>query len=127
MIRTLQVLNGLLVALFVGSGLFWMFAPGILLQMMGIEVVNIVGMSTLRGDISGMFLASGLMLAAGLWTRNTAWFLAVAVLMGAIMLGRLIGLAMDGVSAMAIQNLITEVIVLAITLGAHRKLGPQTE
>lgn len=125
MIRTLQVLNGLLVVVMVGFGLLWMFDPASTQQMMGIGARNLVGMSTLRGDIAGMFLAAGLMLAAGLWTRNTAWFLAVALLMCAIMLGRLVGLVMDGVSSMAIQNLVSEAVIVAITLGAHRKLGRQ--
>ena len=121
--RVFRVLVGLLALLFIGYGLIYMFNPTDLAPLMGIEAKDVLGVSTLRADVCGMFLAIGLMLAAGLWRGDTTWFLAAAVLVGAIMLGRIVGIVADGHTRMVVANLVTEVVIVAILLGAHRRLN----
>ena len=91
--RALQIIIGVLAALLLAQALWMVFDPRVTVDAMAIEATNgnLLGLSTLRADVAGLFLGMGLMLALGLWQRNSTWFLAVAVLMGTIAFGRLVG------------------------------------
>ncbi len=123
--KALQIVIGILAALVLLQALWMVFDPQVTEDAMGIEATNgnLLGLSSLRGDIGGLFLGMGLMLALGLWQRNATWFLAVALLMGTIAFGRLVGFVADGVTGMAMANFIIEIVVIGLMWLAHRQLG----
>lgn len=46
--------------------------------------------------VSGVFIDSSMVLTTGLVTGNTTFFLAVATIMGTVVIGRLVGIGFDG-------------------------------
>ena len=63
------------------------------------------------------------MLVLGVVRGNTTWFLAVAVLMGLIAFGRLVGFAVDGTDQATVTAFVAELIIIAVLVFADRKLG----
>ena len=89
------------------------------------EPQGIHGLNTIRADIGGLLLVNVIMMVIGLWRCNTTWFLAVAVIMSTVALGRLIGLAIDGVDAAVVPPLVVELVIAGVMLVAHRRLAPE--
>ena len=125
MSKALQIIIGILAALVLLQALWMVFDPQVTEDAMAIEAPNgnLLGLSTLRGDVAGLFLGMGLMLALGLWRRNSTWFLAVALLMCTIAFGRLVGFVADGVTGMAVTNFVIEIVVIGLMWMAHRQLS----
>ncbi len=125
MSKALQIVIGILAALTILTALLMVFDPQITEDSMGIEATNgnLLGLSSLRGDVGGLFLGAGLMLALGLWQRNSTWFLAVALLMGTIAFGRVVGLVADGVTGTAVTNFVIEIVMIGLMWLAHRQLS----
>ena len=123
--RALQIIIGVLAALLLAQALWMVFDPQVTVDAMAIEATNgnLLGLSTLRADVAGLFLGMGLMLALGLWQRNSTWFLAVAVLMGTIAFGRLVGFVADGVTGTAVTNFVIEIVAIGLMWLAHRQLS----
>lgn len=125
MSKALQIIIGILAALTLLQALWMAFDPQMTQAAMGIEATNgnLLGLSSLRADVAGLFLGLGVMLALGLWQRNSTWFLAVALLMGTIAFGRLVGFVADGVTGMAVTNFVIEIVVIGLMWLAHRQLS----
>ncbi len=100
-----------------------MFSPHSFVDKMGLAPSGPVGLNSMRGAIGGMVLGSGVMLVLGLVRRNTVWFLAVAVIMGAATLGRGVGLVADGFDPGSLRPFIVELVIVVLTVAAHRRLG----
>jgi hypothetical protein len=107
--------------LFLGIGLNFMFNPVTMGAEFGLAPDGVVGLNTIRGDLGGLFLAMSMMVAAGLATGQRLWFLAVAVLIGSIALGRLLGFVIDGVAGNSLPAFLVELVLLAILVLAHRR------
>ena len=83
------------------------------------------GLSTLRGDLGGMFLTGGVLLALGIVQQKAQWFYAVAILMGLIALGRLVGFVVDGgPSEVTTPAFIAELVFVAVLTFAGMKTAP---
>jgi hypothetical protein len=106
---------------FLGIGLNFLFNPVTMGAEFGLQPDGIVGLNAIRGDLGGMFLAMAMMVTAGLATGQRLWFLAVAVLIGCIALGRLLGFVIDGVSGNNLPAFVAELVLLAILVLAHRR------
>ncbi len=119
----IKVVVGLMAVLFLVLGLGVMFDPASAPEQFGIESLGIVGSSTLRGDLGGMFLGSAVLLVWGIVRGQTMLFLAVAVLMGAIAAGRLIGFVVDGANAQVITPFAVELVMVVILVFAHLRLA----
>ena len=122
----LKILVGLIALLLLFMGVSAMLAPSGAAVNFGVTPEGIVGLSTLRGDIGGMFVAGGVMLTLGILRGQTIWFLATALLMGLIALGRLIGFVVDGVEQSVLTPFIFELVFVAIFVVAHRQLSADT-
>jgi hypothetical protein len=118
----LKVIVGLVALLFAFMGTGLVFGPETASAQYGLEATGAVGFSTLRGDFGGMFFAAAVMLVLGLWRGNTVWFLAVAVLMIAIALGRVVGFAVEGAVGQTITPLVAELVIAAVLYAAHVRL-----
>lgn len=103
-----------------GLGLGAMFVPDRMLDLLDLTPRGIYGYNTIRSDIGGLLIASGLLIIVGLLRRNTTWFLAAAVVMGVLLLGRAVSFAADGVTPAAVPAIVVEVVVTAVMLIAHR-------
>ena len=123
--KALQIIIGILAALTLLQALWMAFDPQVTQDAMGIEATNgnLLGLSSLRAAVAGLFLGMGVMLALGLWQRNSTWFLAVALLMGTIAFGRLVGFVADGVTGLAVTNFVIEIVVIGLMWLAHRQLS----
>jgi len=121
---TLKIVIGLMALLMALMGLNAMFNPVAAAPQFGVTPEGIIGLSTLRGDVGGMFITTAVLLAVGLWRRQTAFFLAVAILMGLIAFGRLVGFAMDGVEQAVVVPFVVELVFVAVLVAAHYKLNP---
>ena len=92
----LRILIGVFCLPLAALGLRSMFTPQSMGEAQSIAPEGAAGLNTIRGVIGGFFGACVTMLALGLVTGETLWFLAVAILMGVVIVGRVVGIAADG-------------------------------
>ena len=119
----IKILIGLLSVPLAGLGMKTMFMPKSMVEKMGVEPHGAHGLNTMRADIGGLLLSSAALLVLGLVTMNTAYFLAVAVVMGVVALGRVIGLAVDGFDKDVVPPLVVELVLVAVLVVAHLRFG----
>lgn len=125
MTRVYQVLIGGFAALFAFMGAQFYLTPVEAGGNFGLEAMSPVGLNALHGDLGGLFVASSLLLLWALIRSNGHMLRAVAVLMGAIALGRVIGFATGPVVVDSVIALAVEIAVVAVTLRASL-LAPWT-
>jgi hypothetical protein len=119
-LRILQVLVGLMALLFLGLALNFLFNPLGGAAQFAVQPEGILGLNSIRGDFGGLFLGGAILLIVGLLRREGAWLLAVAVLMGSIALGRLLGFVLDGFAGNNLPAFILEVVFVAVLVQASR-------
>ncbi|WP_422374983.1 DUF4345 family protein [Roseibium sp.] len=119
----LEILVGLAALMLLGLGTLSMFAPLKMVGNFALQPEGIPGLSTIRSVMGGLFLASVAMLALGLVGGKTEAFLPVAMLMGMVAIGRLVGIVADGFDKAVLPPLIVELVIIAILLGAYHQLG----
>ena len=92
----IQILVALSCLFLVGLGARTMFKPNSMVEILAIKPEGSTGFNTMRGFLGGLFIGSSIVLTAGLVTGNTTFFLAVATIMGVVVIGRLVGIANEG-------------------------------
>ena len=120
----LQALVGLMCLIVTGLGATSMFAPKSMVDVLSVEPAGSAGLNTIRGVVGGMFIGCSALLVTGLVTGHTAFFLAVATIMGVVAIGRLVGIAVDGFHKSVVIPLVVEAVGVTIFVGAHFQLGP---
>lgn len=120
---TLQILVGLATLMLLGLGTMSMFAPRLMVKNFAIEPIGTAGLSTIRSVIGGLFIASVAMLAYGLATDQTLGFVAVALLLGVVAFGRIVGIVTDGFDKAVVPPLVVELVIIGVLLAAHSRLG----
>ena len=118
----IQGLVGLSCLFLAGLGAKTMFTPYSMLEILAIKPEGSAGLNTIRGFLGGLTTGSAIVLAAGLVTGNTVFFLAVATVMGTVIIGRLIGIAFDGFDKKILFPLIAEILMVTIFIVAHTQL-----
>lgn len=84
---------------------WWMMTnPGAMVEQFALVPEGIAGLNSLRANAH--------------W-----WLLPAAALTGSAALGRLIGMAMDGIARESLTGLLFELVIIAIFLLAYRVLG----
>ena len=119
---TLQILVGLATLMLLGLGTMSMFAPRRMVKNFAIEPIGTAGLSTIRSVIGGLFIASVAMLAFGLATGQTMAFAAVALLLGVVAFGRVVGIVTDGFDKAVVPPLVVELVMIAVLMTAHTQL-----
>jgi ribonuclease Z len=114
--RILRILAGLAGLLYLVLGLLFLFAPGNQTGQFAILPTGNAGLSTMRGDLGGLFLGMALFSLLGAIRGSSRWLAVPAVLLGFVILGRLVNLILDGWSSTGVQFLVLEVILAAILL-----------
>ena len=119
----LQGLVGLSCLFLAGLGVRTMFAPRSMIDLLAVEPEGAAGLNTLRGFLGGLFVGSAIVLATGLVTGDTTFFLAVATVMSVVVVGRLLGIAVDGFDRKVVFPLVLEAVMVTIFFGASAQLG----
>ena len=105
-------------------GLMSMFAPRRMIANFAIEPVGTTGLSTIRSvigrSVSGL---SWLMLVIGLTTGQTLGYVAVAILMAVVAVGRIVGILADGFDKAVLPPLVVELVIIAVLLSAYYQLS----
>ncbi len=104
-------------------GLMSMFAPRRMIANFAIEPVGTTGLSTIRSVIGGLFLASVALLVIGLTTGQTLGYVAVAILMAVVAVGRIVGILADGFDKAVLPPLVVELVIIAVLLSAYYQLS----
>lgn len=120
---TLQILVGLATVMLLGLGTMSMFAPRRMVKNFAIEPIGTAGLSTIRSVIGGLFIASVAMLAIGLVSGQTLGFVAVALLLGVVAFGRIVGIVTDGFDRAVVPPLVVELVIIGVLLTAHTQLN----
>ena len=114
----IQGLVGLSCLFLVGLGVKTMFTPNSMLELLAIKPEGSAGLNTIRGFLGGLTAGSSIVLGVGLATGNTTFYLAVAMVMGTVIIGRLIGIAFDGFDKKVLFPLIAEIVMVTIFIVA---------
>ena len=106
-----------------GLGAKTMLAPRSMVELLAIQPEGPAGLNTMRGFLGGLFIGSAVLLIAGLATGNTIFFLAVATNMSIVVLGRFLGIVVDGYDKRITVPLVAEIVMVTIFVGAYSQLG----
>jgi hypothetical protein len=118
----IQGLVVLIVLLFLSMGANFVFNPVAAGGGIGLEALDVNGMSSLRGDMGGLFLGTAALLIYGLVRRHEGAFLAVALYMGAIALCRIVGFVQEGTSEAALTAFGVEIVIVVLLWYASIRL-----
>jgi len=104
--------------LFAALGLGFWLAPTLLAQRFNIEGLGIPGLSTIRADLGGLFLTLSGLCLVGVWTKRRSLLIAAALMLSAIVVGRLIGWATSG-ELTGLAGMLAVEIVGVVVIAAH--------
>ena len=113
-----RVLAGLAALVSLGSGLGMMFSPDSLLDGLSVVPDGVVGYSSLRGLIGGSQVAFGIVFAIAAFRGRADYIVFGVFYFSAVLLGRVTGLALDGVDPFAIRASVFASVFLLICLGS---------
>ena len=123
-VTILQGLVGLSGLFLAGLGARTMFVPKSMVEILDVEMKTAAGFNTVRGFLGGLFIGCSIVLATGLITGDTTFFLAVAMIMSIVVAGRWVGIAVDGFDKKVVFPLIAETVMVTIFIGAYTQLIP---
>ena len=113
-----------LVGLFsLGAGAMTILSPTEMGEGLGIGALSPLGLNALRADIGAFFLASAVAAGAALFGGRPHWLLGAAVLYGLALLGRILGIALDGVPEGIVQPLVVEFTMVVLSVFAAKALA----
>lgn len=116
LVNTLVALVGLL---FAALWLGWMVDPAGMSARWELSALSVFGSNNLRGDIGGLFL--GIAAFCGLYfVGGTMWLRAAAVVLTCVLLGRWVGIAIEGYHPQSMLNAVIEAVLLLVFMGAMK-------
>ena len=109
-----------LVGLFsLAMGAMAFVSPVQLGEMLGLGALSPLGANSLRADLGALFLAGGLASLLALFAGRAQWMWGVAVLYGLAVVGRVLGLVLDGPAEGVVQSIVVELVLVGLSvLGA---------
>lgn len=114
--KILKVLLALVALPLLLGGAKFMLSPASVQEALGVTAGGAAGMSTIRGAVAPALLGSSVLIIGGVWRNKTGWLSAVALLMLVMVLGRVLGLALDGFSEVGLRAAVIETLI-AIAAG----------
>ena len=113
-----------LVGLFsLAMGLMALGSPVQLGTTLGIGALTPLGLNSLRADLGAFFLASALASVFALFAGRANWMWGVTCLYGLAVLGRFLGIAMDGAPEGIAQPVTVELVLVVLSAYGARTLG----
>lgn len=121
--KNLAKLAAALVGLFsITMGLMTWIDPGKIGTILGLSGPSDLGQHTLRGDIGAVFLASAIGCGLALFKGKVMGLKLPIILYGLVLIGRLISLVATGAGEGVMTPIITEVVLVALSVFAYRTL-----
>ncbi len=117
----LKVLVGVVAALFTMLAVRWMFAPAAIAAEQAMVLGGPVALNTARGDIGGLFLGGAILCVLGLVRGDGRWLQTVAVVIGCVAAGRVVGMTVDGFAPESVTAFVVELAIVAVLLLAARR------
>ncbi|WP_373474896.1 hypothetical protein [Sphingorhabdus sp.] len=93
----------------------------------GIEAISAIGRANVRADVGGLFLAIAIFALLAAAKQSRTWLLAVTLLVGSALLGRVVSVAIDGYVAAVGPPMATETAIIAILILAYWSWGKKPE
>ncbi len=121
-----RILVGLVAVFFLVWGLRFYFSPDAMAASFSIAPSGVPGLSTVRGDLGGMFVAVGVLAAAGLRRGSHRLLYTAATIIGAVAFGRFVGFAFDGTPMTSVVPFVAELVFVAILLFGALRLRAET-
>ena len=104
-----------LVGLFsLAMGLMAFAQPVQLGEMLGLGALPPLGGNSLRADLGAFFLASALAALLALFAGRAQWMWGAAALFGLAVIGRILGVAVDGAPEGVVQPIYIELVLVAL-------------
>ncbi|MEM7272004.1 MAG: DUF4345 family protein [Actinomycetota bacterium] len=119
----MQIVIGLLAVPLAALGVRSMFLPTNMGDAVGLTPEGIPGLSEIRSVLGGLFLAAVAMIIIGLATDETTWFLAVATIMAAAAIGRVVSIVTDGFARDVVPPLVIEIVIAVLLVLGHVTLS----
>ncbi|HCX67368.1 DUF4345 family protein [Parvibaculum sp.] len=109
-----------LVGLFsLAMGLMAFAQPTQLGEALGLGALSPLGLNSLRADLGAFFLAGALAAICALFAGKPQWMWGVAVLYGLAVIGRFLGVVVEGAPEGVAQSIVIELVLVALSvLGA---------
>ena len=98
-------------------------APALVGATLGLTPVGGLGLATLRADVAGFFGAAGVLALAGAVRDDGGLLTAPLVMLSLALTGRLVSVAMGGLSAPQVPPMIVEAVLLVLLALGRRSLG----
>ncbi|MEM7284919.1 MAG: DUF4345 family protein [Actinomycetota bacterium] len=108
---TMQIIAAVLAVPLAGLGFRALLMPTNMADAVGLTAPEVPGLSEVRSVLGGLLAGSAALIVTGLVSDEPTWFLAVAVLMGVALVGRLVSLVVDGFSAEVIPPIAVEAVI----------------
>ncbi|MBO6667886.1 DUF4345 family protein [Parvibaculum sp.] len=106
-----------LVGLFsLGMGIMTFADPAQVGEALGIGALSPLGANALRADIGAFFLASGLAAILALFAGRSQWMWGAAALYGLAVIGRLLGILVEGAPEGVVQPIVIELVLVALSV-----------
>ncbi len=113
-----------LVGLFsLAMGLMAFAQPVQLGEMLGLGALSPLGGNSLRADLGAFFLASALAALLALFAGRAQWMWGAAALFGLAVIGRILGVAVDGAPEGVVQPIVIELVLVALAVFGAKTLG----
>ena len=115
------------------GGLALMLALGFLVQpevsaaRLGLNAAGPLGLSSLRGDMTGMFALIGAASLAAAVRGRAGYLAAPAAMVGVILFGRCVSAVLDGSGVAAMPLIGVEILMLAVMVAGVKALGGPSE
>ena len=117
-----RILVGLVAAFFLVWGMRFFFTPDAIAMEFAIAPSGAPGLSTVRGDLGGLFVAVGVFATMGLRRGSYRSLYTAATIIAAIAFGRILGFVFDGVPIGSIVPFAAELFFIAVLLFGARQL-----
>ncbi|MBO6633489.1 DUF4345 family protein [Parvibaculum sp.] len=113
-----------LVGLFsLAMGLMAFAQPAQLGEMLGLGALSPLGANSLRADLGAFFLASGLAALLALFAGKAQWMWGAAALYGLAVIGRLLGVIVEGAPEGVVQPIVIELVLVAFSVFGAKTLS----
>ncbi|MEO0564641.1 MAG: DUF4345 family protein [Chloroflexota bacterium] len=117
--NTAKALAAVIALLFFVFGVRYMFAPAGVLEAAGLEATSILGLATARALIGGSFLTFGILIVMHVIVSENHGVMRMVILFLLIsIIGRVLGLFIDGINPEAIRNLVPVSLMLLVSIGS---------
>jgi len=104
-------------------GLMAFMSPEQLGTALGMGALSPIGVNSMRADLGSFFLASAIACALALFAGRASWLWGAALLYAIAVIGRFVGIIVDGAPEGIAQPVIIELVLVAMLVFAARTLA----